>query len=415
MLVSYYAPSPVRPLRIQLWSYNYDPEPTGIGPVSRVWAEGLRARGHDVHVVAAHPHYPEPRWGSRLTPYRETRNGVPVLRLPLWIGRRNAGERYRQEVSFMAAQFGAIPTLGTPDVLVSASPSFPALLPAIVNARARRTPWVLWLHDILPDGATATGLVNEASPIIRAARRLEHSAYRHADRIVVLSSAFTRNLTGKGVPDDKIQLIYDPATRTPRAEPSMDRKARPPRLLSMGNIGYSQGLAPLVAAFEAAPELEDVPVDFVITGNGLAADGVRAEIRTDRVRMLGVVDDDRLEEELQQSSIAFVSQQYEGSEFNIPSKMMNFMAYGLPVLAAVNPSGEVATIVEASGGGWVVDSSRPEEFPRKLAEVLRDPAELRRRGDASLAYARRHFTQESFAERFDEALRDVVGTAVAGS
>lgn len=27
-------------LRVQLWSYNYDPEPTGIGPVSRVLAEG---------------------------------------------------------------------------------------------------------------------------------------------------------------------------------------------------------------------------------------------------------------------------------------------------------------------------------------------------------------------------------------
>ena len=33
-----------RPLHVQLWSYNYDPEPTGIGPVSKVLAEGLRSR-----------------------------------------------------------------------------------------------------------------------------------------------------------------------------------------------------------------------------------------------------------------------------------------------------------------------------------------------------------------------------------
>ena len=83
-------------LRIQLWSYNYDPEPTGIGPVSKSLAEGLRDLGHDVRVVAAHPHYPEPRWGKRLTPYREVRNGVPVLRLPLWIGRSSAAQRYRR-------------------------------------------------------------------------------------------------------------------------------------------------------------------------------------------------------------------------------------------------------------------------------------------------------------------------------
>ncbi|HEV2813930.1 MAG TPA: glycosyltransferase family 4 protein [Solirubrobacteraceae bacterium] len=396
-------------MRIQLWSYNYDPEPTGIGPVSKVWAEGLRDRGHDVDVVAAHPHYPEPRWGTRVRPYREERNGIPVLRLPLWIGRDSALERYRQELSFMAAQFAAIPALGSPDVVVSASPSFPALLPAIVNRRARRLPWVLWLHDILPDGATSTGLVDESSPAIRAARALERAAYSSADRIVVLSSAFTRNLVGKGVDERKIELIYDPATRTPRRAPSPAAdKPKPVRVLSMGNIGFSQGLAPLVGAFETSSALDGDELELVITGNGMAADDVRAEIRTDRVKMLGVVSDEELEQRLQEATIAFVSQSYEGAEFNIPAKLMNFMAYGLPVLAAVNPAGEVARIVEDAGAGWVVDSSRPELFPEKLAELLRDPDEVARRGRASYEYAQRHFTQPGFAARFEESLEAVV-------
>ncbi|MGC2372261.1 MAG: glycosyltransferase family 4 protein [Solirubrobacteraceae bacterium] len=395
-------------LNIQLWSYNYDPEPTGIGPVSRVWAEGLRDRGHRVEVVAAHPHYPEPVWGSSVLPYREVRNGIRVLRLPLWIGRETAVERYRQELSFMAAQFAALPALSRPDVLVSASPSFPALFPAMLNARVRHVPWVIWLHDILPDGAASSGLVDEASPVIRAARRLERSSYRAANRIVVLSSAFTQNLTEKGVHEEKIQLIYDPATRVPRQEPSYEPQAQPPRLLSMGNIGYSQGLTPLVAAFERSEALVGTPVRFVITGNGIAAEETRAEIRSERVEMPGVVDDERLEQELHSATIAFVSQQHEGAEFNIPSKIMNFMAYGLPILAAVNPGGEVARIVEQSGAGWVVDSSDPDSFPRKLGEVLQAPAEVAARGRASYEYAQRHFTQAGFAERFDESLNEVI-------
>ena len=71
-----------RRLTIQLWSYNFDPEPTGIGIVSTAWARGQRDLGHQVEVVAAHPHYPEPRWGTRLMPYREIRDGIDVLRLP---------------------------------------------------------------------------------------------------------------------------------------------------------------------------------------------------------------------------------------------------------------------------------------------------------------------------------------------
>jgi colanic acid biosynthesis glycosyl transferase WcaI len=395
-------------MNVQLWSYNYDPEPTGIGPVSKVWAEGLCDRGHRVEVVAAHPHYPEPVWGSKLLPYREVRNGIPVLRLPLWIGRESAAERYRQELSFMAAQFAAIPALRRPDVLVSASPSFPALFPAMVDARLRRMPWVIWLHDILPDGAASSGIVDEGSKVIRAARSLERAAYREADRIVVLSRAFTRNLVEKSVPESKIQLIYDPATRVPRQEPSFESQADPPCLLSMGNIGYSQGLAPLVAAFERSDALVDTPIKFIITGNGMAAEDTRSEIRSKRVEMPGVVDDERLEQELHSATIAFVSQQYEGAEFNIPSKIMNFMAYGLPVLAAVNPSGEVAKIVDEADAGWVVDSSDPDSFPRKLAEILSAPAEIAMRGRSAHQYAQRHFTQAGFAERFDDALSEVV-------
>jgi colanic acid biosynthesis glycosyl transferase WcaI len=115
-----------------------------------------------------------------------------------------------------------------------------------------------------------------------------------------------------------------------------------------------------------------------------------------------------LEEELQLATLALVSQDSEGGEFNIPSKLMNFMAYGLPVLAAVNPSSEVARLVTASEAGWIVDSREPDTFPRKLAEVAEKPEELRRRGRAARAYAQRHFTREGFAERFDKVLQETV-------
>jgi colanic acid biosynthesis glycosyl transferase WcaI len=397
---------------VQLWSYNYDPEPTGIGIVSTVWARGLRDRGHRVEVVAAHPHYPEPRWGTRALPYREVRSGIPVLRLPLWIGRASAAERYRQELTFMAAQTAATPFLRKPDVLVSTSPSFPALLPAVLNVRARRIPWVLWLHDLLPDGATATGLLDEGGRVLRLARRLEHAAYAAADKIVVLSRAFTENLVAKGVPADKIELIYDPATRVPAEPASVDGRAADAklRILSMGNIGHSQGLTTLVRAFEANP---GVAAELIITGTGVAAAEARAEIRTPRVEMLGVVDDDRLEQELQRADIAFVSQRYDGSEFNIPSKLMNFMMYGLPVLAAVNPAGEVARLVRESGAGWVVDSSDADAFPRELERLVQMPDELAPRAAAARAYAEQHFAQDAFAGHFERALAAVAGSNVS--
>jgi colanic acid biosynthesis glycosyl transferase WcaI len=395
-------------VKIQLWSYNFDPEPTGIGIVSTVWARGLRDRGHEVEVVAAHPHYPEPQWGTRVLPYRETRDGIRVLRLPLWIGRGSTTQRYRQELTFTAAQTLATPFLSRPDVLVSASPSFPALAPAVANVRVRHIPWVLWLHDLLPDGATATGLVPEGGAVLAMARRLERAAYRAADRIIVLSRAFTTNLVAKDVPESKIELIYDPATRVPGALAQPGTGGNGLRILSMGNIGHSQGLTPLIRSFEAHPDLVN-GTRLMVTGTGVAADEARSEINSDRVRMLGVVDDDRLEQELRQADVAFVSQQYDGSEFNIPSKLMNFMAYGLPVLAAVNPSSEVARLVRDAEAGWVVDSSDADAFPREVARLAgagRD--EVPAKAAASQRYAAEHFSQAGFAERFEQTLEAVV-------
>lgn len=390
--------------RLQLWSYNYDPEPTGVAPVSTLLASLLRERGWEVGVVAAHPHYPEPQWGRCFRPYRETRDGITVLRLPLWVGRATAGQRLRQEGSFTASLMAALPLLGRPDVMVVTSPSFPALAAAILNAKLRRLRWVLWLHDVLPDGAVATGLLEEGSLVLRGSRRLEAAAYRSSDRIAVLSASFAAQLRSRGVPKEKIELIYDPATRGMPDLTSGPEGERRPRILSMGNIGHTQGLAPLVAAFERADEMRACGAMLVITGNGVAAEDVRREIRSERTRMLGIVEDERLEEELRSATMAMVSQSYEGTEFNLPSKLMNFMAYGLPILAAVNPGGEVARIVREAEAGWVVDSSEPDALPRAIAEAHVDPAELRRRAIASRRYAEKHFSPEAFGDSFDALL-----------
>jgi colanic acid biosynthesis glycosyl transferase WcaI len=391
-------------MRLQLWSYNYAPEVTGIAPVSEVWARAMRERGHDVEVVAAFPHYPEPRWAHPRRPYREVRDGIPVTRLPLWAGRASAAQRIRQELSFTAAQTAAIPALRRPDAMVVVSPSFPALAPAILNARVRRVPWVLWLHDILPDGAASTGLVDEG-PLLRAARGLERLAYRETDAIVVLSRAFTRNLAAKGVPAEKVELIYDPATRTPQRNGTVNGRngAKHMTLLSMGNIGFSQNLAEIVTAFEAEPELNP-DMRLLICGDGAAAPGTARAVRTRRVEMPGLVSSERLEHELHHATLALVTQKHGGEEFNIPSKLMNFMAYGLPVVAVVDPRSEVAHIVGASGGGWIVDNADPAVLPRALRAIRESPEEIARRGAAAREYAAATFDVGAFAARFDDVL-----------
>jgi colanic acid biosynthesis glycosyl transferase WcaI len=99
-----------------------------------------------------------------------------------------------------------------------------------------------------------------------------------------------------------------------------------------------------------------------------------------------------------------VSQRYEGVDFNVPSKLMNFMGYGIPVVAAVRADSEVARIVRSSGGGWVVDSPDPDALSATLALALSEPEERARRGRAALRFAASHFDPEQLAADFESVL-----------
>jgi len=292
--------------------------------------------------------------------------------------------------------------VGRPDVMVVVSPSFPALVPAMLHAKLDGVPWILWLQDILPDGAATTGLLPEGRAI-RAARRLERRAYRQASAIVVISEGFEHNLLAKGVSADKLHRIYNPATRGAGADESGGGDARILRLLAMGNIGHSQGLDRVVRMFE---EIDDPGASLVLTGAGVAEAEVRAQIRSDRVRMLGVVDDSRLEQELSCATAGVVSQRPDLLEFNVPSKLMNYMMRGLPVIAFARKETEVARIVQAASAGWIVSDRSDLEA---ALDSLRDEEIRSRVGAAAADFARTRFSIERFAEDFERAIFAAVG------
>jgi colanic acid biosynthesis glycosyl transferase WcaI len=119
---------------------------------------------------------------------------------------------------------------------------------------------------------------------------------------------------------------------------------------------------------------------------------------------------EELEEEMQRATIGLVPQRPDVDEFNLPSKLMNLMSRGVPVLASVNPQSEIARIVRESGAGWVVDAADPEAFPSALRGILADQSELERRGDAGLEFAARNFSPEAVATRFDDLIHNLTSS-----
>ena len=93
-------------------------------------------------------------------------------------------------------------------MFISSTPPIQGAMAALVK-RFTHKPFVYNLQDIFPDSLVGTGLTHKGSLLWKIGRWIENFTYRHADRIIVISEDFKRNLLSKGVPEDKIEVIYN--------------------------------------------------------------------------------------------------------------------------------------------------------------------------------------------------------------
>lgn len=409
-------------MKLALVTPHYPPDGGPSAPLFAMLAKELRARGHQVTVVAAHPHYPSgsppPGWvASRRT--IEVVDGVEVVRVPVpRVDRRQLTKRL---VQFASYQFGAALAVARRrfDGVVASGPALQTALPFLLAAR-RSGKTVFSVHDLYPQVGIDLGVFRHPL-VIGAIRWLELRCLTTAGAVRYLAPAFRSALADLGVRAEKLHFIPD-WVDTDFIDPRARNNAFAIEhglcdkfvVLYAGNIGISQGLDSVV---EAAGVLRDHRhIHFLFVGDGVG----RADLeRTARQRGLSSVSfveyqpRARLPDVLATADLGLVCLR-RGFAGSLPSKVYSHLASGRPVLAAVDPGGNVAAVVRQAGAGRVVT---PED-PRALAEAILDysclsiaeRAELGRRGRN---YAEMHHSPAAAASAF-ETLLDQTGSRRSG-
>ncbi|WP_338014903.1 glycosyltransferase family 4 protein [Pseudomonas cavernicola] len=229
--------------RVLLLTQWFDPEPTFKG---QVFARELVRQGFEVEVVTGFPNYP----GGKLYPgyklrllQREQIDGVQVTRVPLYPSHdQGAVGRVLNYVSFAAASlcyglFGA----KRPDVIYAYHPPLTVGITAALIRLFRRVPVVYDIQDMWPDTLRATGMLSNEKAL-KVVSAVCDWVYRRANQLVVLSPGFKRLLIERGVPEGKIEVIYNwcaedslatPLGSVPVSFPGNDKF----RVLFAGNMG----------------------------------------------------------------------------------------------------------------------------------------------------------------------------------
>lgn len=418
-------PAPERLVHILVLTDCFHPE---IAPPSfrimdhaRYW---LRA-GHRVTVVTGAPNRPS---GKVFAGYRndlwttEDMEGVQVIRLWSYMSANEGFLRRTLDYgSLMASQILAAPFYPDVDVILATSPPLQTAIAGSMIARARNKPWIFEVRDLWPASIKAVGAAD--GPLLDFLEGLELRLYRDATRVVLLTSAFERDLLERRIPGHKLDVVTNGVDLDAiRPDPEGAARIRAHLGLSatdvlfgyIGTTGMAHGLETVL---DAATRLRDQPhLRWLILGEGAARAGL--EQRAIAAGLTNVTFHDFVPhaEVLAWTGACDVAVVHLKPDplFKtvIPSKIFEAMALERPILMAVE--GEAADLVRQAGAGVCIPSGDSYAMADAALNLAANPADRASMGRSGRLAAERHHSRRSKAEAllrvFERAIAEFPGS-----
>ena len=394
----------------------FDPEPTFKG---LLFAKELVARGFDVEVITGFPNYPG---GKLYKGYRiklcqkKMIDGVLVTRVPLFPSHdKSKLGRIANYISFaFSSLLYGLFFAGRPDVIYVYHPPLTVGISASIIKLFRRVPVVLDIQDMWPDTLKATGMISNPR-LLGFVSSICNVIYSYVTKIVVLSPGFKNLLMDRGVPDSKIEIIYNWADeevlRNITGEmPEEISTLEGFKILFAGNVGLAQGLRVIL---DAALLLKDHPlkINFVILGQGLQLDDLKRRAKNlglSNVKFLPAVGWNEVGNFLGAADALLIHLTSDPLfEITIPGKTQAYMAVGKPIIMGVK--GDAANLVSWADCGVCFDPEKPAALAKAVnGLMLLSAADRHRLGVNSKKFYDKNLSVQvgvdSFVKVFDEVI-----------
>lgn len=309
-------------------------------------------------------------------------------------------------------------------MFIASTPPIQGALAAIVK-KCRRIPFVYNLQDIFPDSLIGTGMTHQGSLLWKIGRRIENFTYCNADKIIVISQDFKRNIMAKGVPEEKIEVIYnwvDENAITPVKEEenelfeefgiSKDKF----RVVYAGNLGNAQNIEIIV---NAARRLKTNPqIEFIIFGKGGLEDEIKAtkaKEQLNNLKILPLQPYERVAKVYGLGHVCIVACKPGLGGAAMPSKTWSIMSSGRAVLANFD-EGELKEIVEgistdsttAKPCGVFTKAGDLESFVSAIEELLQHPERCVEMGRNGRQFILENLTREVGTQKYVDVIKSVV-------
>jgi len=403
-------------MRVLILSYFYAPEPI---PKPHELAVGLAQRGHEVSVITSIPSYPNGAFypGYRLRLWqRETRDGIPIVRLPLMPDHSRSGiRRMLSYTSFMASASALGPfASGKADVMYVWHPPLTIGVSAWTISLMRRIPFMYGVHDLWPEAIAATGMMSNPL-LLKGLGALERFVYRRSSAIGVISPGYKQNLINKGVPAEKITVLSDWANgdiyRPVPPDPVLAKEtgmAGRFNVLFGGNMGAAQALGTVIDAAQRLVKHREI--QFVFVGDGMdktKLESLARERGLSNVRFLDRQPVEQMPHLYALSQVLLAHYKKDPLfEISVPAKLSAYLGCQKPVLMA--SEGDAAAIINSAKAGVTCPAENPQALSEAVLKLYRMSAEQRDgMGQAGRQAFLDHYSQDVLLQRHEDLLKQV--------
>lgn len=280
----------------------------------------------------------------------------------------------------------------------------------------KKVPFVYNAQDIFPDSLVGTGLTKKGSLIWKIGRVVEKITYKYSDKIIVISEDFKKNLLDKGVPEEKIEVVYNWVDETavvdvPRADNKLFKKYNldPSKfyITYNGNIGLTQNMDMLLEVAKALEANEDI--HFVLVGNGTYLDQVKQiinERNVENVTLLPFQPYEDISHVFSLGDVSLVISKPGVGANSVPSKTWSIMSASRPVLANFDEN-ELKTIIEKNNCGIFTKAGDKVAFTDAILKLYNNRDLCKEYGRNGRQFVMDNLTREAGTKKYVDVIKSV--------
>jgi glycosyltransferase involved in cell wall biosynthesis len=303
-------------------------------------------------------------------------------------------------------------------IFVQSTPPTQGAMGAILK-KFKRVPMVYGLQDIFPDSLVNIGLTKKGSILYKIGRIVENFTYKNADKIIVISEDFKKNLIDKGVPEEKIEIVYNWVEADGVVPINKENNVLYSRynldtsvfyVVYAGNLGYAQNIGVILEAAKLLQEHKDIK--FLVFGSGAQEEEYKQTARDyalNNVQFFPMQPYKEVSHVYSLGDVSIVSCKSGFGGSAMPSKTWNIMSAGTAVIANFDEGTDMQEIIEKNNVGLFTKAGDTDGLKEAVLKFYEDKEVRKKMGYNGRQFVLNNLTRNIGTKKYVNVIKSAKG------